>query len=352
MALRTSEHPPRRVLVFLKGGIGDVVFALPLLEDLRRGYPGAELVALTHDQGADLLRHAPAVDQVRSTGPMSARASVSAALGALGPGPFDVAVTPVRSARAAWLLLRSGAPVRAGFGGGPEGLLLTHRAAVRPFEVVFARRFERLATALGLPTGAPGRLLVAAAARIEAERRLAAKGRRAERPLVALHVGGGWPTKRWPLEHCRELTLELVARGAQVLLVGGAEDRTRAAEITRGVPGSSVLDRTGAGVSETLAELSLAAAAVGLDSGLSHAGVALGIPTVLLFGPNDPASVLPVPHARLLTQPLPCRPCNRAGKKRCPEGHHRCMRDTTPAQVLSALDALVPELSRPHSGDA
>jgi hypothetical protein len=25
---------------------------------------------------------------------------------------------------------------------------------------------------------------------------------------------------------------------------------------------------------------------------------------------------------------------------RCPEGHHRCMRDTTPDQVLAALDLL------------
>jgi len=61
---------------------------------------------------------------------------------------------------------------------------------------------------------------------------------------------------------------------------------------------------------------------------------------VLLFGPNDPASVEPVAHARLVTQPLPCRPCNRAGKVRCPEGHHRCMQDTTPEQVLAALDVL------------
>ena len=340
MARRIPDRPRGRVLVFLKGGIGDVVFALPLLEDLRRGYPDAELVALTHDQGADVLRHAPAVDSVRSTGPMSARASVSAALGALGPGRFDVAVTPVRSARAAWLLVRTGAPVRAGFGGGPEALLLTHRAPPSPFEVVFSRRFERLATALGLPTGAPGRLLVAAPERTEAERRLAAHRRVADRPLVALHVGGGWPTKRWPLEHCRELVLALAARGAQALLVGGVEDRSRARDIAAGAPPGAALDRTGASIGDTLAELSLADAAVGLDSGLSHAGVALGIPTALLFGPNDPASVLPVAHARLLTQPLPCRPCNRAGKKRCPEGHHRCMRDTTPAQVLSALDAL------------
>ncbi|HVP62153.1 MAG TPA: glycosyltransferase family 9 protein [Myxococcaceae bacterium] len=336
MERRGSE----RVLIFLKGGIGDVVFALPLLGDLRAGLPGAELVALSHDQGADVLRYAPAVDTVRSTGPMSTRASVAASLQALGPGRFDLAVTPVRSARAAWLLLRSGARARVGFGGGPERLLLTHVAPARPFEVVFSRRFERLATALGLPTGAPARLVVEDDAREEARLRLAASGRADARALIALHVGGGWPTKRWPLAHCRALVHHLGERGAQVLLVGGAEDRPRAREIAAGVPASAVLDRTGASVAETLADLSLASAAVGLDSGLSHAGVALGLPTVLLFGPNDPESVAPVPHARLLTQPLPCRPCNRAGKERCPRGHHRCMVDTTHHQVLAALGAL------------
>ncbi|HUM09882.1 MAG TPA: glycosyltransferase family 9 protein, partial [Myxococcaceae bacterium] len=329
-----------RILVFLKGGIGDVVFALPLLGDLRAGFPRAELVALSHDQGTDVLRYAPAVDTVRSTGPMSTRSSVAASLRALGPGGFDVAVTPVRSARAAWLLLRSGARVRVGFGGGPERLLLTHIAPLRPFEVVFSRRFERLATALGLSTGAPARLAVEEPAREDARRRLAAAGREEARPLVALHVGGGWPTKRWPVEHCRELVQRLAAEGTQVLLVGGAEDRPRAREIATPFPASAVLDRTGASVAETVAELSLAGAAVGLDSGLSHAGVALGVPTVLLFGPNDPDSVAPVPHARIVTQALPCRPCNRAGKERCPEGHHRCMRDTTPDQVLAALAGL------------
>ena len=330
---------PTRVLVFLKGGIGDVVFALPLLGDLRAGFPGAELVALTHDQGTDVLRHAPAVDTVRSMGPMASRTSVRDAVRALGPEPFDVAVTPVRSFRAAWVLLRSGARTRVGFDGGPERLLLTHTAPVRPFEVVFSRRFERLASALGLPTGAPARLVVAGPVRDEARQRLASAGRNEGRTLVALHIGGGWPTKRWPVVHARVLVERLASRGAQVLLVGGDADRERAREIAAAAP-HSALDRTGASVADTVAELSLASAAVGLDSGLSHAGVALGVPTVLLFGPNDPASVEPMPHARLVTQPLPCRPCNRAGKKRCPEGHHRCMQDTTPEQVLAALDAL------------
>ena len=73
-----------------------------------------------------------------------------------------------------------------------------------------------------------------------------------------------------------------------------ARPKARAKEIAAGALAGAVLDRTGVSVADTIGELALAGAAVGLDSGLSHAGVALGIPTVLLFGPNDPASVEPV----------------------------------------------------------
>ena len=145
-----------RILVFLKGGIGDVVFALPLLGDLRAGFPHGELVVLSHDQGADVVRHAPAVDVVRSTGPMSARTSVRDALRAFGPERFDVAITPVRSVRAAWLLLRSGARTRVGFGGGPERLLLTHAAPVDSPSAVASRSNRRENTTSKGRTGASG----------------------------------------------------------------------------------------------------------------------------------------------------------------------------------------------------
>src|SRR5262249_62240111 len=100
MASRNTERTPTRVLVYLRGGIGDVVFALPLLGDLRAAFPCAEMVALSHDQGADVLRHAPAVDTVRSTGPMSARTSVREALAAPRPGRLGPAVAPGRPVRA------------------------------------------------------------------------------------------------------------------------------------------------------------------------------------------------------------------------------------------------------------
>jgi ADP-heptose:LPS heptosyltransferase len=233
--------------------------------------------------------------------------------------------------------------VRVGFRGGPEALLYTHRAPVRPFEVAFSRRFERLAVAAGLPAlGRPAPLRVSAERRNIAREQLASAGWDGESPLVAMHAGGGWPTKQWPVEHAAALAALLLRRhGLRTLLVGGEADLGRA-EAIAGFSNGAALLQVGRPVDETLAQLDACTAAVGLDSGLSHAGVALGVPTVSLFGPNEPASVVLAPHQRMLVQPgLACRPCNRLGRLRCPLGHHRCMRDTTPAQVLGVLEPLL-----------
>ncbi|MGO9065540.1 MAG: glycosyltransferase family 9 protein [Myxococcaceae bacterium] len=332
-----------RALLFLKGGIGDVVFALPLLADLRAGWPGVELVGLTHAQGKGVLDLCPDVAQTLSYGPMSVEPTLGTLFAALGGRHFDAALTPVRSPRAAWLLWKSRAPVRAGFGGGPEALLYTHRAAVRPFEATFSRRFERLAAALGLAVlGHPSPLVVSAERRERAIQALQASGWDGESPLVAVHAGGGWPTKQWPVEHAASLAAALARRhGLRTLLVGGEPDRPRA-EAIAAASGAGALVQVGIPVDEALAQLDLCTAAVGLDSGLSHAGVALGLPTVSLFGPNEPSSIVLAPTQRLLIQEaLSCRPCNRLGKLGCPLGHHRCMRDTTPVQVLVALEPLL-----------
>jgi ADP-heptose:LPS heptosyltransferase len=333
----------KRALLFLKGGLGDVVFALPLVADLRAGWPGVEVWVLTHDQGKGVLDLCPDVARTLSYGPVSSEPKLGALLSGVEGDAFDVALTPVRSPRAAFLLWRSQAPVRVGFGGGPEALLYTHRAKVRPFEVAFSRRFERLATAVGLlARGNPAALGVSPERRARAREQLIQAGWDGQSPLVSVHAGGGWPTKQWPVEHAAALAALLSRRhGLRTLVIGGESDRGRAEAIAAASEGA-VLLQVGNPVDEALAQLDACTAAVGLDSGLSHAGVALGVPTVSLFGPNEPTSVVLAPHQRMLVQTeLSCRPCNRLGRLRCPLGHHRCMRDTTPAQVLGALEPLL-----------
>jgi heptosyltransferase-2 len=58
---------------------------------------------------------------------------------------------------------------------------------------------------------------------------------------------------------------------------------------------------------------------------------------VALFGPSDPTRTGPRnPAAEVLRLGLDCSPCN---KRICPLGHHRCLEELTPDQVLAVLPA-------------
>ncbi len=328
-----------RILLFHKGGIGDVVFVLPLIRDLRQGYPRAEITALTHDHGREILRFCPHLDDILSVGSSPVAWSVREAKRILAGKQFDVALTTARSLRAAYLLSLLGARARVGFSTFPERLFFTHLAKIGPFEVVFARRYQRLAEALELPIGdAIPRLTVPDEQLESARSRLAARGWDTRSALIGLHIGGGWPTKRWPVDNIVELIRAASERyRVQVVLQGGADNSTRAKEILRHVPAEAAIDSVGNPISHALSEAALCHVVVGVDTGLTHAAAACGVPTVCLFGPTDERSVARSLHQRALTRDLYCRPCNRAGRYRCPEGHHRCMRELHAGDVLELI---------------
>jgi heptosyltransferase II len=332
-----------RIFLFHKGGIGDIVFVVPLIRDLRQAYPGAEITALTHEKGKEILRFCSHLTEVLSVSPSDVAWSLHDAKKILIGRRFDIAITTARSLRAAYLLSLIGAKARVGFVGYPERVFFTHAAKIWPFEVVFARRYQRLAEALGVPIGdAIPRLTIPNEQLESARSRLSAKGWDTQSPLIGLHIGGGWPTKKWPVKNILALIRAAHGRhGAQFLLQGGAEDLTRAKEIVRQVSPRVAIDSTGNRISHAMAEAALCRVVVGIDSGLSHAAAACGVPMIYLFGPNDERSVTPTTaDLHVLTRDLPCRPCNRAGRYRCPEGHHRCMRDLDAINVLELISRL------------
>ena len=84
-------------------------------------------------------------------------------------------------------------------------------------------------------------------------------------------------------------------------------------------------------------------------SGLLHVAAATGTPSIGIFGPTSPWHWAPLnPLAAVIetASELPCRPCH---KPVCRLGHHRCMRDIAPDQVLTAArDALAKTAAQPE----
>ena len=101
-------------------------------------------------------------------------------------------------------------------------------------------------------------------------------------PTLVIQGTGGWRAKRWC--HSAQLARQAVARGWQVWTPAtDTYPRLR-------VDGLAVLPRVN--LPTFVAALSLATAAVGFDSGVTHAAVAIGLPTVALFGPHDPRGII------------------------------------------------------------
>jgi len=119
---------------------------------------------------------------------------------------------------------------------------------------------------------------------------------------MVLHPGSGGPRKNWPLSRFGELApLAREATGLAVVLVlgpaelehtdRGADDLRAVADVVFEAPRLPLL----AGL------LAVAAAYVGNDSGVSHLAAACGAPTVIVFGPTDPAVWAPRgPSVRVL----------------------------------------------------
>ncbi|MBK1618140.1 hypothetical protein CKO42_06710 [Lamprobacter modestohalophilus] len=77
---------------------------------------------------------------------------------------------------------------------------------------------------------------------------------------------------------------------------------------------------------------------VGVDTGLSHMGIAFDRPTLLLFGSTCPYTETGSATARVLYHPLPCSPCRR--RPTC-DGAFTCMREIQVDEVMAALAELL-----------
>jgi heptosyltransferase-1 len=102
---------------------------------------------------------------------------------------------------------------------------------------------------------------------------------------VLVH-GAGWATKLWPEDRWQALGRQIASAGVKVKLPWGSDQERARAERIAAACGGEVLPRLELGpVAELLAG---ARFVVGLDTGLTHLAVALGVRTVALYGPTTP----------------------------------------------------------------
>ena len=152
--------------------------------------------------------------------------------------------------------------------------------------------------------------------------------------FVVLVPGTTWPSKNWPTNFFAKVATSL-AKNFRIILCGGQAEVKLGQEIQAqaGVTVINAVNRTS--VLEMAAILERAAVVVTGDTGPLHIAAALGVPTVAIFGPTDPAIYEPLgqQHAVLFNK-LACSFCH---KVTCPLETGRCMLSVTPEAVVQKV---------------
>ena len=103
----------------------------------------------------------------------------------------------------------------------------------------------------------------------------------ANKRRIAIHVGSGSEKKNWPLDRWLQVAADFP--NDEVIFITGEAEHERGIQPT-GRPIWHAIPLT-----ELATRLSSCTTFLGHDSGISHLAAACGVPSLLLFGPTDPA---------------------------------------------------------------
>ncbi|MDD5438882.1 MAG: glycosyltransferase family 9 protein, partial [Candidatus Omnitrophica bacterium] len=349
-------------------GIGDVVFSTPLIRGLRASFPEARITYISNRRVAPVLKNDPCLDGVIVFEKDEFRALIrrsrfaflkSAALffRDIKKLHADLLIDLSLNYQASLCGNILGIPVRVGYNYRNRGRFLTHRLELKGFEgkhVVF--HYLDLLRLIGISAEDPVPFIHTAPKTDEwADRFLKERG--LDRTiLVGIVPGGGlsWGEsaryRRWPVANFAHVTDKLIHTfGDTIILFGDAKEEKLCANM-QDLMKKTVINMGGrTSINEFMSLVKRCAFIVCNEGGPLHLAVALGVPTVSLFGPVDETVYGPVArhkeHHIIVTDRTKCAPCySRFKHEKCELVH--CLNQITVDKVFNAARELRSVITR------
>jgi lipopolysaccharide heptosyltransferase I len=336
---------PDRILLIKPSAIGDVVHALPILNLLRKRWPGSHISWLVTPGCAGLLDGHPQLDEVilferhryaKLWRDPELVMELLALTRELRRRRFDLAIDLQGLFRSGWLTYQSRAPIRIGFSNSREFAWLgyTHQVSVDTIDTHAVERYLAVTDLLGC-----GREVEFVFATTDADREVANYLTRGIDRYALLFPGTNWPTKRWPVAHFAAMVEPLQKRFGLRSIVGGSSGEAQLASQIRGAV--NLAGKTN--LRQLTALIERADLVISNDSGPMHIAAALGKPLVALFGPTNPTRTGPYQREDSVVRlDIPCSPCYA---RRCV--HQSCLRWLSVDAVMRVVEA---SLKREVSG--
>ena len=367
LVLPPAPTRPRAVLLMRPDHLGDVLFATPAIRRLKAALPETHLGVLTGPWGRRILEGNHSVDSIvtwdipwfnrrPSRGLLAPYGSALGLVGEVRRRGFDASVVLRFDFWWGALVAQlAGARRRVGYQVPEVEPFLTDAL---PYDRRHRHEVERnlalvdaLLAALGMDIPPPARdqsrleFHTTSSDQAEADGVLARHGLRSGERLLAIHAGAGSRLKWWSEEGFAVVADRLAERyGARIILTGQEAEAALVRSIERratcapvGVVGETSLG----GLAALYGRCDCV---VGSDSGPMHLAVAMGVPTVTLFGPADDRLFGPWgdPRRHTVVRTLVgCAPCGNLEVCTGRFGDRACMTRITPGMVMRAVERVL-----------
>ena len=152
---------------------------------------------------------------------------------------------------------------------------------------------------------------------------------------ISIVIGASFYTKKLPVYKLQELCSKI---DHPIILLGGPEDAVEGDEIKK-VDSVKIYNACGKfSINESADLLRKSKLVIAHDAGLMHIAAALKKQVIAVWGSTTPSfgmypyyganflSHQATPYDDMQVHKLWCRPCTKTGRRKCPQGHFKCMK--------------------------
>jgi len=289
-----------RILALVPGGIGDQILFFPTLDDLKQSYPEAQIDVIVEPRAKGAYRVCKSVKEVLTYNfkDRNAMADWGNLLGVIRDREYEAVISLGQRWTVGLLLWLTGIPQRVGYSGTNGARFLTAAVPLKT-EQYAASMYHDLLQGFNITNPCPAIAINVPKQDIqwaEAEQqRLGVK----ESGYILIHGGSSqlavskgidkiYPTDNWKqiIEDCQQRQPNL-----PVVVVKGPEDADFVAKLVELCPNVKVISPDDVG--KLAATIAAANLMICTDSAPMHLAVAVQTYTIALFGPTEPAKLLP-----------------------------------------------------------
>ena len=317
-----SDLSPKKILVVRKDSLGDGVLTLPAIQKLKKQFSGAEIDFWVSPAVKELYRlFFPDAEYFSSE--MTALRAVSA----FRKRKYDLAVDFRGDLRMIAVLFFSNIPHRWGKLKTGGGFMLTHQAQPGGKHEVF-ENLNLIQKNGSKPEFPPLSDLQTKLPDVEGKK-------------IIIHIGAGYPSKRWKNSRFLDLAKRIKNKNLGTpILIGSREERKIIEMDLRSIEsfGIDLMGKTS--VAELVEIIKEGDLFIGNDSGPAHLAAMLGRKVIAIFsGTNDYRHWAPwTEKLRIIHYPVPCSPCE---EKVCPLKRQVCLEEIDVDEVFSAVEEII-----------